>query len=163
MRFLSNIGMCNMLTDAINLHAGKKFVIIDVGSKYVQLQKMLSQTDAQFVFIPLRPELSRYDVHYNASSQSNYTVGDRFRDIQKVRLQDFLLPEDCRDLPVVTLMNDCHYYFDQDIVQYDSTIFFNGFFFFQRRGKYELPCDEGVVNISQKERGSLYVNMIIRG
>jgi hypothetical protein len=46
MRFLSNIGMCNMLTDAINLHAGKKFVIIDVGSKYVQLQKMLSQTDA---------------------------------------------------------------------------------------------------------------------
>jgi hypothetical protein len=35
MRFLSNIGMCNMLTDAVNLYSGKKFVIIDVGSKYV--------------------------------------------------------------------------------------------------------------------------------
>jgi len=44
-------------------------IIIDVGSKYQSLHKLIRE-DA--IFIPLRPELDEYDVQYNRDNESKY-------------------------------------------------------------------------------------------
>lgn len=78
MRFLSDLNFAHMWSQFV-FGANEKTLVIDVGSKFIQVQNFLKHCGFKGDLQPVRPRSCDYDKMYYANNLEKYTVDEHYR------------------------------------------------------------------------------------